>query len=347
MTKFDLQLFAEDGVQAVAPTPDNTTVQAEQQPTEPKYAIQDTPGGRKLVRVEESAPVQEKPAEAMTDPLETKPDKPDGTTTNEPEGGTPANEQADNGPQPYTPDEIANADDIRELDPNRIPDELKPLHKAMVAGMNKKFQEAAAEKKAAMELAEQLKRQPEQQQDPRQKFQQEFEAIKGAVEQYFGEQFDPALNPQHLILYNKLEGELRKQEQAEVETVRQQQEQQTWVNGIGEKLEQTDKAAYDYAIEQIQSKKVSAADYEAIMQALHNRDEATVNKFFNRFREAYHKKNAPASQKQKEKPPVVQTSGQGSAPKVESFDFEKAMREADTPEKKRAVITKWRKMQGG
>ena len=100
------------------------------------------------------------PTEAQTTEVQA----PEATEVEAPEAQEVQTEEAATEPEGYyTPEEVREIG-IEKLDPNRIPEELKPYYKSMQADYTRKTQSVAEQKKELLELAEAMKvSQPKQQ----------------------------------------------------------------------------------------------------------------------------------------------------------------------------------------
>jgi hypothetical protein len=339
-------------VQAAAPTPE-TTVQA----AEPTYAIQDTPGGRKLVRVEPETKVELK-AEPAAEPAavpQTEPkaesaapapvqEPPKTDTTPDPE---PPNDA------PYTAEELAEAPDVSKLDPKRIPEALQPVYKNIIRGMNRKFQELAAEKKVLSEMADALKK-PEpqlQQPNPKDFYAQRHNFIKAKVEEIFqGEEYNPFAFPEHQLAYNDIEFKLKSLEQQK-QADQAQAQAQTHGQKVAAVVEELQAQPDWQDVLNFAHDNLPAKEWEAGDELLKSGDKEKVMAKYKEWRDKFYGVSKPAAPKPaKPKPPVLETGGKGAEPTPQNVplngEFLSKFRNAN-PQDKIKMISQWRKSQGG
>lgn len=329
------------GVQAVTPTPD-TTVQAEQ----PTFAIQETESGRRLVRVAAEAkptPVVE-PVKAEPTP-ETAPEPLQPTPTDEPIETPIATIE------PYTAEELADAQDVTKLDQSRIPEALQPVYKNIIRGMNRKFQELAAEKKVLLEMADTLKKPEQQQQQPNLKefYSQRHNFIKAQVEGIFdGEEYNPIVYPEHQLVYNDIDAKLKATEQQRQSAQQEAQSQEQKMAAVVQDL----KAQPDWQeVLNFAHDNLPAKEWESGDSLLRSGDKDKVMAKFKEWRDKFYKVETPVAPKPiKPKPPVLETGGKGTDPTPPSAALDGAFlskfRNAE-PQDKVKMITQWRKSQGG
>jgi len=330
---FNLQLFAEGEA-----TPDNpvqpaieqaTVVGTEQAPAGESLAVEvDSSGQRRVVRV----PAGTKPGEPVKE-QETKPEeesKPEEADSEPEEVAKP-----EEGPAPYTPEEIASAEDIRTLDAKRIPEALQPMYKAMVAGMNKKFQEAAAQKKALEEVAQTLNKTVEQVKQPQQPQMSQAEfyeklhsGIKAEVAKRFG--LDPATLPDSTsewpdpmkLAYSNINNELAAKAAQQRQQKQQEQERQqafkSNADAIEAELRKADAEAYEYVEGKLKNRELSVKEMDVIREALASNDKDAVNKVFNKYRDEFRgvKKSIEPPAKPAAKAPALESGGKGVQPQA-------------------------------
>lgn len=321
-----------ENVQAAAPTIENNV-----QATEPTYAIQETAAGRKLVRVE----AKQEAAEPVTEPANVE------EPAAEPVKAEPVAEKAEeqtDAPKPYTLEEMQDAEDITKLDTSRIPDELKPFHKLMVRGMNQKFQEMAAERKALLAMTETIKK-PVEQPNPKELFLQRHNFIKSKVEQMFGEEYEPLLHPEHELAYQQVNAQLQQIEQqkqaAQQAQITQQQKVDAVVNELKSHADLMDVLNYAH-------NSLSAKEWEDGDRLLKEGNKDAVMAKFKEWRNKYYGVNEkPVQPKpEKAKAPVLETATKAtddapSAVKLDA-DFNRRFRNASETDKIK-MIAEWRK----
>jgi hypothetical protein len=334
---FDLQRFS-DGVQADAPTP---AVQADT-PTEYTIALDEN---RRVVRIP-----AEKPVEVKEEPKEEIKQEQQQTEVEE-------QEQVANDPPvvDYTPEEVASAD-LTTLDPKRIPDALKPLYKAMVAGMNKKFQEVAHERKTIDQLTEELKKTIQQPREPqpsvKDHYAREHAQVVADVERLFNLQAgellpDPTLwEPEQRIAYDDIRAykrdQLRQQNEQRQKLTQQEQAAVKFANDMEGRYRKLDSEAYELIMDKYNSKKLTVEEKEAIDTALTTQDQKALDDIFDRHRKTLRK--VPDKRIEKPKPPVLETGGTGKQPQVQAFNYDK-FRTASQSDKVK-MIAEWRKNGG-
>jgi len=328
-----------ENVQAAEPTLENNV-----QATEPTYAIQETNAGRRLVRVEakpqEAAEPVTEPAKAeepvVTEPVNAEPVA---------EETTKVEEQTDI-PKPYTIEEMQDAEDITKLDTSRIPDELKPFHKLMVRGMNQKFQEMAAERKALLAMTEAIKKPAvEQQPNPKELFLQRHNFIKSKVEEMFGEEYEPLLHPEHELAYQQVNAQLQQIEQQKQNAQKEQLTQQQKVDSVVMEL----KSQSDFMdVLNFAHNSMPAKDWEDADKLLKEGNKDAVMGKFKEWRNKYYGVNEKpvAAKPEKAKPPVLETATKAkddtsSTVKLDA-DFNTRFRNASEQDKIK-MISEWRK----
>lgn len=329
-----------NGVQAVTPTPE--TVQAEQ----PTFAIQETESGRRLVRVTPEVKIE------PVEPAKAEP-TPDPTPTPAPTEPTPTAESTEPTAKsdPYTAEELADAPDVTKIDQSRIPAELQPVYKSIIRGMNRKFQELAAEKKVLLEMADSLKKtEPAPPKaNPKDFFMTQHNFIKAQVEEIFdGEEYNPIAYPEHQLAYNKIAARLESLEQQK-QTV--QQEEQSHKQKVAAVIEDL-KAQPDWQeVLNFAHDNLPAKEWESGDSLLKSGDKEKVMAKYKEWRDKFYKVETPSAPKPvKAKPPVLETGGKGNeqTPPSTALDgaFLSKFRNAN-PQDKKQMIAQWRKSQGG
>lgn len=338
------------GVQPVTATPETTTTSVQAaQPTE-QIAIQQDPSGvRRVVRI----PATEKSAESTSTP-NAEQDPVDGAEQKTEQQPAVAETKE------YTPEEIAATDDIRTLDPKRIPTALQPAYKAMVAGMNRKFQETAAERKALQEIADQIKNAAQPQRppvSPRDFYAQQHAFVKNEVARTLQYTPDEMQTLGDDVQFWPIEAQLAYQDVRDrLKVVAQRQtEQQAHavalranIEAIEAELKAADSGAFEYAINKIKNGEIMEKDKAALREAVQKADKKVVTEFFNKFREEFRGvKQPPKQEKQPAKAPVLEGSGGPPAQQTGvALDavFMQKFRDA-TPREKVSMLSQWRKSQ--
>lgn len=225
-------------------------------------------------------------------------------------------------PKPYTPEEIAQ-EPIERLDPSRIPPELQPYYKSMLADYTRKTQALAEQRRqfemqmAQFQQAQQPPQQQQQAQQPteppvnvqRQYYEQLHGIAKARVEQAFGEAFDE-LNPMHATA---LVDEVAN---VKVYLIEQQQRQAAIQNVLGSFQQDPEWQSIDkYAMELLDNMPYHQA--KQIRSRIESGDIAFMNDFLKHAKTEYYKAKNPAPAQQsaapsmKLKPPAVESAGQG------------------------------------
>ncbi|MBP2651952.1 MAG: hypothetical protein H6Q74_2777 [Firmicutes bacterium] len=354
----ELQLFAAEAAAtdtAVELEAPDSIAEPEEQGAAEQFAIELKNGQRRVVRVpEEVKPRQENPAEEGGVGKEPSNEEP-------PQAELAKQAEPTDRPPEYTVEEITVVNDISKLDPNRIPEALRGLYTAMVAGISRKFQEVAGEKKALQEMADSLRKQDakEAKAKPSEVYEAEAKRVKDTIAKMFGVDLADLPEATHdwpqamQDAYNDGRAFLRQQRQARETKEQQAKQQQGFVRRVFDELKAADAEAFEYAVGKIQNKELLEKDSQEVAQALLKGDKEPAVKLFNRLRDEFRgvEKSPAEEPKQPPKAPALEKSGkQIEQPKPNKTALDAAFFDkfkTASPQDKVKMIGEWRRRQGG
>jgi len=222
----------------------------------------------------------------------------------EEEGQKQEEKQEEQGIQYYTPEELASLE-LHQIDPNRLPDELKPYYQAML-------RQAVAQQKEQPLASPQI--------DEKAMLEAIKQEAKQRVEQKLGEQFDE-MNPDHMVALSIESARLTQQYERKL----QAQQKIAELRMQEPYFQQIDRYAQEKILQ------LPAKDYLKLTQAIDAGDINAVVKFWEQCRKEFYEQklgikqqNQKPSPKPAPQPPKVEGAGKGGVnvqPKIKPQDF--------------------------